>query len=100
MVEGTAAMGKSTYNASKKAFGKSEEEKKEAEKKKREEQAKKAREERDKRRGEVSRHAEATRAATETPPLAPTDSGTDFLPPPPGSVEPPLPDDAPLPYVE
>ena len=99
VVEGTANVGKAGYQASKKAFSKSDEEKAKEKKEKAEKAKKEADEEKAKRAGETGRHADATKQQQDLqqPQQTPPTSAGDTLPPlPPDSA--PLPQDAPLPY--
>lgn len=96
VVEGTADVGKAGYNASKKAFGKSDEEKAKEKKDKAEKAKREAEEEKAKRATEINRHAEGTKQQQQP---APATSTGDTLPPLPPDGE-PLPSDAPLPYEE
>lgn len=83
VIEGTAQVGRSTYDASKKAFGKSEEEKAEDNKKKAEERKKKADEDKARRQGEARAHADAVRQQQGqlNTPVAPPPGSDDTLPP-------------------
>jgi hypothetical protein len=99
VVEGTADVGKAGYNASKKAFSKSDEEKAKEKKEKEEKLKRAAEEEQAKRAAETTRHSEATKQQQQLqqPQQTPPTSTGDTLPPlPPDST--PLPNDAPLPY--
>ncbi len=99
VVEGTTDVGKAGYQASKKAFGKSDEEKAKEKKEKEEKLKREADEEKAKRAAEINRHSEATKQQQQFQPPQPTPptSSGDTLPPlPPDST--PLPNDAPLPY--
>ncbi|MCW1925596.1 hypothetical protein OKA05_23765 [Luteolibacter arcticus] len=95
VVEGTADVGKAGYKASKKAFGKTDEEKAKEKKEKAEKAKQEADEEKTKRAGEINRHSDGTKQLQQ--PQTPPPSTGDTLPPlPPDSA--PLPQDAPLPY--
>jgi len=99
VVEGTADVGKAGYNASKKAFGKSDEEKAKEKKEKAEKAKKAAEEDKAKRAAEINRHSDATHQQQhlQDPQQPKGTSAGDTLPPlPPDNT--PLPPDAPLPY--
>jgi len=99
-IEGTATVGKAGYNASKKAFSKSDEEKAKEKKEKAEKAKREAEEDKAKRAGETHQHSDATRQQQQRldqqqqpPPPYPDDT----LPPlPPDNA--PLPGDEPVPY--
>ena len=94
-IEGTATVGKAGYNASKKAFTKSDEEKAKEKKEKAEKAKQEADEEKAKRAAESGRHSDATKQQQIQ--QDPATSASDTLPPlPPENA--PLPDNAPLPY--
>jgi isoaspartyl peptidase/L-asparaginase-like protein (Ntn-hydrolase superfamily) len=99
VVKGTTTVGKAGYNASKKAFTKSDEEKAKEKKEKAEKAQKEADEEKAKRAAETGRHADATKQqqGLQQQPQDPSTSAGDTLPPlPPDST--PLPLDEPVPY--
>lgn len=81
VVEGTTDAGRSTYNASKKVFGKSEEEKAEEKKAKEEANRRKAEENRAARNAEVLRHSQAVEQSH-----APAEDSLSELPPPPDDL--------------
>jgi hypothetical protein len=96
VVEGGANVGKAGYQASKKAFSKSDEEKAKEKKEKEEKLKREADEEKAKRAAEINRHSDATKQQQQSQQTPPTSAGDTLPPLPPDNT--PLPNDAPLPY--